>query len=122
MESLHQRSMSGARKGAHRVIAKLNGAPPGGGAKRLFEKKKASTHMPHPCDHPAAALAITRGLPNQLLKAKQSGDTEAAAAIEAALARARRIIAAPAPRPPRPPQEPEGWAEVVSDRRQRRWR
>jgi hypothetical protein len=28
--------------------------------------------MPHPCDHPAVALAITRGLPSQMQKAKAS--------------------------------------------------
>jgi hypothetical protein len=92
--------------------------------------------MPHPCDHPAAALAITRALPNQLAKAKQNGDTAAAQAIEAALARARRIIAQPpASQAPRVPSAPvpiverrslpakeEGWAEVVVDNRRRRWR
>jgi len=79
-------------------------------------------------------------LPNQLAKAKQTGDTAAAQAIEAALARARRIIAlqdgrhriagepsekpmhgAPAPNP----STKEGWAEIVVDNRgrhQRRWR
>jgi hypothetical protein len=80
--------------------------------------------MPHPCDHPAAAEAICRGLPGQLQKAKQNGDTATAQAIEAALARARRIIARPPVRPPRPPlpaQEVEGWAEVVVDNRRRRW-
>jgi hypothetical protein len=81
--------------------------------------------MPHPCDHPAAAEAICRGLPSQLQKAKQNGDTAAAQAIEAALARARRIVARPPValhRPPLPAKEEEGWAEIVSDRRQRRWR
>jgi hypothetical protein len=39
--------------------------------------------MPHPADHPAVALAITRGLPGQMQKAKASGDTATAAAIEA---------------------------------------
>jgi hypothetical protein len=116
--------------------------------------------MPHPADHPAAALAITRSLPGQLQKAKQAGDTATAAAIEAALARAHRIALPalraagatgarsvtpePIPPQPRPPQPPhptptpkpprprppvnqlesagEGWAEVVVDRRQRRWR
>jgi hypothetical protein len=82
--------------------------------------------MPHPCDHPLAALAITRGLTGQLQKAKQTGDTAAAQAIEAALARARRVLAAPAVRLPRPPvaapAQEQGWAEIVSDRRQRRWR
>jgi hypothetical protein len=48
--------------------------------------------MPHPADHPAAALAITRGLPGQLQKAKANGDLATAAAIEHALARARRIV------------------------------
>jgi hypothetical protein len=79
--------------------------------------------MPHPADHPAAALAITRGLPGQLQKAKQNGDTAAAQAIEAALARARRIVARPPVAPPRPPlpaREPDGWAEVVVDNRHRR--
>jgi hypothetical protein len=91
--------------------------------------------MPHPCDHPAAALAITRGVPSQLQKAKQAGDHAAVAAIEVALVRARRIVAAgnspqpqharapaPAPIPPPPPQD-EGWAEIIQDRRQRgrRW-
>ena len=95
--------------------------------------------MPHPCDHPAAALAITRALPNQLAKAKQTGDTVTAQAIEAALARARRIVAQPpASQAPRVPSAPvpiverrslpakeEGWAEIVVDsrgRHQRRWR
>jgi hypothetical protein len=101
--------------------------------------------MPHPCDHPAVALAITRGLPGQLQKAKQTGDTAAAQAIEAALAQARRIIAlqdgrrriagepsagkpmhgAQPSRPPLPVQGEEGWAEIVVDNRgrhQRRWR
>jgi hypothetical protein len=78
--------------------------------------------MPHPCDHPAAALAITRGLPGQLQKAKQNGDAAAAQAIEAALARARRIIAQSPARPPRPPlpAKEEGWAELVVDNRHRR--
>jgi hypothetical protein len=80
--------------------------------------------MSHPADHPAAALAITRSLPGQLQKAKQAGDVAAATAIEAALARARRIAmpalraagnngaraAPPEPQPippqPRPPQPP----------------
>jgi hypothetical protein len=76
--------------------------------------------MPHPCDHPAVALAITRSLPGQLQKAKQAGDTATAAAIEAALARAHRIAlpalraagaagarsSTPEPVPPRPPQPP----------------
>jgi hypothetical protein len=78
--------------------------------------------MPHPCDHPAVALAITRGLPGQLQKAKASGDTATAAAIEAALIRARRIAMPalraagaagarsstpePIPPQPRPPQPP----------------
>jgi hypothetical protein len=90
---------------------------------------------------------------------RQSGDTATAQAIDAALARARRIAmpapagcrrqrfdtrtathsTATAPTPtaasepiaeaaaPRPPvqqaAEPEGWAEIVSDRRPRqRWR
>jgi hypothetical protein len=81
--------------------------------------------MPHPADHPAAALAITRGLSNQLQKAKAAGDDVAAAAIEAMLARARRIVeraAAQSSLPSRPPlpEREEGWAEIVSDRRQRR--
>jgi hypothetical protein len=46
MESLHQRSMSGARQGAHRVIAKLIGAPPGGGAKKLADEEYS---RPSPC-------------------------------------------------------------------------
>jgi hypothetical protein len=79
--------------------------------------------MPHPADHPAVALAITRGLPGQMQKAKQAGDTATAQAIEAGLARARRIAmpalraagnngarAGPEPQPippqPRPPQPP----------------
>jgi hypothetical protein len=85
--------------------------------------------MPHPADHPAAALAITRGLSNQLQKAKAAGDHATVAALEAALARARQMVARAAaqspPRPPQPtPQAEEGWAEIVSDRRQRpqRWR
>jgi hypothetical protein len=45
--------------------------------------------MPHPADHPAVALAIMRSLPGQLQKAKMSGDTAAAQAIEAALVRDR---------------------------------
>ena len=87
--------------------------------------------MPHPCDHPAAALAITRGLTGQLQKAKANGDHATAAAIEAALARARRIVAAggphpqpvtpprpmPSPPPLPPPVEEQGWAKIVSDRR-----
>jgi hypothetical protein len=87
--------------------------------------------MPHPCDHPAVAAAIGRGLPGQMQKARQNGDHAAAAAIEAALARARRIVAAGnAPRPDRPPAPAvlppppdDGWAEIVQDRRQRarRW-
>jgi hypothetical protein len=44
--------------------------------------------VPHPCDHPAVALAITRGLPGQMQKAKQNGDHATALAIEAALVRA----------------------------------
>jgi hypothetical protein len=61
--------------------------------------------MPHPCDHPAAALAITRGLPGQLQKAKANGDLATARAIEIALARARRIVAGASapPRNDRPP-------------------
>jgi hypothetical protein len=59
--------------------------------------------MPHPYDHPAVARAITRSLPNQLAKAKQTGDTATAQAIEAALARARRIVAPP-PASPGPPR------------------
>jgi hypothetical protein len=86
--------------------------------------------MPHPCDHPAVALAITRGLPGQMQKAKQNGDVATAQAIEAALARARRIVARgaapmPPPRPPLPAPAEEGWAEIVVDsrgRHQRRWR
>jgi hypothetical protein len=75
--------------------------------------------MPHPCDHPAVALAITRGLPGQMQKAKANGDHAAAQAIEAALIRARRIArpleqaratTPPEPQPipphPRPPQPP----------------
>jgi hypothetical protein len=88
--------------------------------------------MPHPADHPAAALAITRGLPGQLQKAKANGDLATAAAIEHALARARRIVAngsapprqdrpPPARQPPPPPPPEEGWAEIVMDRRSRRW-
>jgi hypothetical protein len=51
--------------------------------------------MPHPADHPAAALAITRGLPGQLQKAKAA--------------------------PPLPAPPPDGgWAEIVTDTRQRR--
>jgi hypothetical protein len=72
--------------------------------------------MPHPCDHPAVALAITRGLPSQLQKAKQSGDHAAVQAIEAALVRARRIVAAGAA----PPPPDQGWAEIVVDNRRRR--
>ena len=79
--------------------------------------------MPHPCDHPAAALAITRGLPGQLQKAKANGDLATARAIEIALARARRIVAAgsapPLPPPPPPPAD-QGWAEIVVDNRHRR--
>jgi hypothetical protein len=95
--------------------------------------------MPHPCDHPAVALAITRGLPGQMQKAKQAGDTATAQAIEAVLIRARRIArpleqaratTAPSPKPPPPPRPPvqhgredgEGWAEIVVDRRRRHWR
>jgi hypothetical protein len=86
--------------------------------------------MPHPCDHPAVALAITRGLPGQMQKAKQNGDVAATQAIEAALARARRVVADAERRsaPPRPasvlPPAPDqgGWAEIVRDTRQRRWR
>jgi hypothetical protein len=75
---------------------------------------KDTTNMPHPCDHPAAALAITRGLPSQLQKAKQNDDHATARAIEAALVHARRIVAAES--------IPPGWAEIVEDRRrQRRW-
>jgi hypothetical protein len=81
--------------------------------------------MPHPADDPIAALAITRGLPGQLQKAKQNGDAVAAQAINAALARARRILArTTAPRPSRPPlptPPEEGWAEIVADNRPR-WR
>jgi hypothetical protein len=74
--------------------------------------------MPHPCDHPAVALAITRGLPGQMQKAKANGDHATAQAIEAALVRARRIARpleqaranTPEPQPippqPRPPQPP----------------
>jgi hypothetical protein len=69
--------------------------------------------MPHPADDPIAALAITRGLPGQLQKAKQNGDAVAAQAINAALARARRILA-------RTTAPEEGWAEIVADNRQRR--
>jgi hypothetical protein len=73
--------------------------------------------MPHPADHPAVALAITRGLPGQLQKAKANGDHATAQAIEAALVRARRIARPleqarattepqPIPPQPRPPQPP----------------
>jgi hypothetical protein len=74
--------------------------------------------MPHPCDHPAVALAIARGLPGQMQKAKANGDHAAAQVIEAALIRARRIArpleqaraTTPEPQPippqPRPPQPP----------------
>jgi hypothetical protein len=89
--------------------------------------------MPHPCDHPAVALAITRGLPGQMQKAKANGDHATAQAIEAALVRARRVVADAERRsaPPRPasvlPPAPDqgGWAEIVVDNRgrhQRRWR
>jgi len=83
--------------------------------------------MPHPADHPIAALAISRSLPGQLQKAKAAGDHATVAALEAVLVRARKILRTPAPPPPRPrllapPPAEEGWAEIVSDRRaQRRW-
>jgi hypothetical protein len=96
--------------------------------------------VPHPADHPLAALYITRSLPSQLHKAKQNGDDAAVAAIEPVLARARRIAArndhqrpaeVRATQPPVQPLRPplpapaEGWAEIVVDNRgrhQRRWR
>jgi hypothetical protein len=92
--------------------------------------------MPHPADHPLAAAAIVRALSNQLQKAKAAGDEATAAAVKAVLDRAQRIVKRgaaqthPSPPPPRlsfPASvevEPEGWAEIVSDRRQRpqRWR
>jgi hypothetical protein len=86
--------------------------------------------VPHPCDHPAVALAITRGLPGQMQKAKQSGDHATAQAIETALVRARRVVADAERRsaPPRPasvlppPPDQGGWAEIVRNTRQRRWR
>lgn len=90
--------------------------------------------MPHPCDHPAAAMAITRSLNGQMQKAKQAGDLAAAQAIEAAMVRARRIVAQTQPRPPARPivqhvappppaqEREEGWAEIVEDRRSHRQR
>jgi hypothetical protein len=80
--------------------------------------------MPHPCDHPAAALAISRGIPGQLQKAKATGDHATVAALEAVLMRARKILRAAAPsRPPLPAWPPEtGWAEIVEDNQPRkRW-
>ena len=81
--------------------------------------------MPHPADDPIAALAITRGLPGQLQKAKQNGDAVAAQAINAALARARRILArTTAPRPRarrfrrhRKKAGPRSWPTTGSGRR-----
>ena len=84
--------------------------------------------MPHPADDPLAALAITRGLPGQLQKAKAAGDLATVAALEAVLVRARSILrTTTAPPPsrqplPAPPSEEGGWAEIVTDRRpRRRW-
>jgi hypothetical protein len=81
--------------------------------------------MPHPADDPIAALAITRGLPGQLQKAKATGDLATIAALEAVLVRARKVLRATAPPPPRPPllapPPEEGWAEIVADNRPR-WR
>ena len=57
--------------------------------------------MPHPADDPAAALAITRGLPGQLQKAKAAGDLATVAALEAVLVRARKILRATRRRPRR---------------------
>ena len=76
--------------------------------------------MSHPADHPLAALAIMRGLTGQLQKAKQAGDMATVAAIEAVLARARKIArpieqarsraaqasSQPEPRPPEPQPVP----------------
>jgi hypothetical protein len=81
--------------------------------------------MPHPADDPIAALAITRGLPSQLQKAKAAGDLATVAALEAVLIRARKVLRATAPPPPRPPllapPPEEGWAGIVADNRPR-WR
>jgi hypothetical protein len=83
----------------------------------------------YPCSRRISnTTGIIRGLPGQMQKAKQNGDVATAQAIEAALARARRIVArgaapaVPAPRPPIPAPAEEGWAEVVVDNRRRRWR
>lgn len=80
--------------------------------------------MPHPADNPLAALAITRGLPGQLQKAKAAGDLATVAALEAVLMRARKVLRATAPPSPRPqlpaPPAEGGWAEIAVDRRPRR--
>ena len=113
--------------------AMARGEIPKKGAAEVGSAKAAPPlviRMPHPADHPLAALYITRSLPSQLHKAKQNGDAAAVAAIEPVLVRARRIVAdaerrsaPPCPASVLPPAPDQGgWAEIVRDTRRRRWR